>query len=130
MEDKQKVRGTREVNTAIVNLKINQGDTFSRVFKLINTADGSVFDLDSYTVAMQARSEVDSSTTLITSSGGTPNITLTISVPNGTVTMLMTAIQTTALDFGIAVWDMEFTLGAIKTKFFRGTIVLNKEVTR
>ena len=118
------------MNTAIVNLKINQGDTFSRVFKLINTANGSVFDLDSYTVAMQARSEVDSSTTLITSSGGTPNITLTISVPNGTVTMLMTAIQTTALDFGIAVWDMEFTLGTIKTKFFRGTIVLNKEVTR
>jgi len=115
------------MKAAVYNFNINQGSTMKKVISL-KTEDGSAFDLTSYSAIMSAREEVDTSSTVLTSDSG--NVTLTINISLGTITLEMTAANTALLDFTTAAWDMELTLASNVQKWFKGVITLNKEVTR
>lgn len=114
---------------AQVDFTIQQGSNWSRTITLRNE-DGTLFDLTGYAVRMQAREELSDTVTVISSTATVPNITIAISIPLGTVTLSMTAAQTAALLFNSARYDIEFVIGTVVYRFFQGTIVLSKEVTR
>tara|TARA_R100000306_G_C4362217_1_gene135845 strand:- start:369 stop:722 length:354 start_codon:yes stop_codon:yes gene_type:complete len=114
---------------ATYNFTILQGSTLNKIFTLKNE-DGTTFSLTGYTAVMKARQEVATAAAVIGSAGSPTNLTLTLTVLDGTITMAMTAAQTAALDFSTAVWDMELTIGANVQRWFQGIITLSKEITR
>lgn len=114
-----------------VNFTILQGTTFSYQIKIENE-DGSAFDLTGYTLRMQARVTLGDSSTVITSTGGSPNLTITCATPaTGILYISMTPAQTAALDFFTALYDLEgeHDDGDVY-RFLQGAITLSKEATR
>lgn len=119
------------MEAGIFNFVIQQGSTLNWQFKM-EEEDGSPIDLTGYSIAMQARMAVDDAATVISSTGVGANLTITIAVDptTGIFNIGMTALQTAVLDFNTAVYDIEFTIGAIVKKYIKGIITLIKEVTR
>lgn len=111
------------------NFTIEQGATFSKVITW-SDSNGALIDLTSYTAAMKARVNKSDSATVIISSGGSQNLTITLGGALGTITLAMTAAQTAALSFDKAYYDLELTLSGTVTRLLKGIITLDKEVTR
>jgi len=63
---------------------------------------------------------------LSTASGG-----ISIDGPNGTITLSRTAVQTAALAWNEAVYDLEIVSGGgVVTRIMQGKMILSREVTR
>lgn len=111
----------------ICNLVIYQGTTFNPVLTWKNE-DNTLVNLTSYTARMQGRSTVNSPVTLFSLT--TENGGITLGGAAGTISLLMTAAQTTAL-IANGVYDLELiSAGGIVTRLLQGTITLSAEVTR
>lgn len=86
-------------------------------------------DLTSFTARMQIRSDINSATIIVsltTSNGG-----ITLGGVDGTIALLLTAVQTATFTFDSAVYDLEIIDSTgIVTRLLSGNVILSKEVTR
>lgn len=108
-------------------ITVYQGATFSRVFTWKDGA-GSLINLTGYTARLQARSSVDSTSTLcsLTSAGGD----ITLGGAAGTITVVMSAATTAAITQS-GVYDLELIDGSGNvTRLLEGVFRLIREVTR
>lgn len=108
-------------------LKLEQGATLRKVFTW--KADGVEVDLTGYTARMQIRPDIASSdvlATLATDNGG-----ITIEALPGTFTLFLSDIDTAALTFESAVYDLEFVApNGDVIRLMQGEVTLSPEVTR
>ena len=108
----------------IANLYIDQGTDFSITVDCTDVS-GEVLNLTGYTAAAQIRKTYSSSTAAatFTTSTGTPSA--------GKVTMSLTDTQTSALDAGRYVYDLNITSsGGITTRVVEGQAIITPGVTR
>lgn len=111
------------------NIQIVQGDTFQLN---ITWKDGNdnLIDLTSYSARMDVRPYWGSSSTILTSQGASPNITLTLGGPNGTIDVSIAASTTASLSAPLnGVYDIEVQSGAFVKKLLRGNVKVSDEVT-
>ena len=110
---------------AIANLTIDQGATFSSDVT-VKDANGNAFDLTGYTASAKMAKGFQSTKTKT-------QITCTIQAPatNGLVTLSLTADQTTALDDGRYVYDLEIlqTSSSTVTRVIEGIITVRPQVS-
>tara|TARA_Y100001972_G_scaffold117875_1_gene157358 strand:+ start:397 stop:738 length:342 start_codon:yes stop_codon:yes gene_type:complete len=110
---------------AIANLTIDQGATFSSDVT-VKDANGNAFDLTGYTASAKMAKGFQSTKTRT-------SITCTIQAPatNGLVTLSLTADQTTALDDGRYVYDLEIlqTSSSTVTRVIEGIITVRPQVS-
>lgn len=111
------------------DILIEQGATFQEVYTL-RDVNKALINLTGYTGEMQIRETVDSTSTLASSTGTSPTITVTLGGAAGTITVSMTSAATAALSFDKAVYDLEITLGSVVTRLLEGVVTLSREVTR
>ena len=109
-------------------LTILQGTTWN-VPITVTDQNGSLIDFTGYTIHMQVRETPSSGTTLLdlsTINGG-------ITISTTTATVLATATQTAALNFGddnTAYYDIKFTSPTgIVSRYLQGPILLDLEIT-
>jgi hypothetical protein len=106
----------------------DQGSTFSLVFTI--KTDGTAWSLvGNYTAKMQVRSFLNANTVLIELT--TANSRISFSA-GGTVTLTLTAANTTDLPAGRHTYDLELTETAngVVTRVLEGKFVVRGEVTR
>lgn len=120
------------------SFRIEQGSTLD--FELqYKDANQNPIDLTYYSGRMQIRSDVDSSTVIATLSSslqpdgsglnfsGSNGITPPTS---GSIGIFMSAVSSSLLNFGNAVYDLEITSGSYVIRLLEGNLTLSKEVTR
>ncbi len=112
-----------------LKLTIEQGATFSQPITWKAGNPAAPVDLTGCTARMQIRPTIPSSTvyaSLTTENGG-----ITLGGTAGTVLLTMTAVQTAALGFTTAVYDVEVAWadGTVR-RIVYGPVTLSPEVTR
>ena len=109
---------------AISNIFIDQGADFSTTVTVSDSA-GSALDLSNYTALAMIRKTYESTTaTTFTSTFADDRTT-------GQITISLTDVQTTALDFGRYVYDLLITDGdGDKTRVVEGIATVNPSVSR
>ena len=108
----------------IANLFIDQGTDFS-VTVDVSDATGGVLDLTGYSAAAQIRKTYGSSSTsaVFSTNLGTPS--------QGKVTLSLTDTQTSGLDAGRYVYDLNITSGGgVTTRVVEGQAIITPGVTR
>ena len=107
----------------ISNLYIDQGTTYSAIITLTNQ-DGSVMNLDGYTVKSQFRKSYQSSTA----------VSFVASVYNaaaGQVRLELAPETTTNIKAGRYLYDIEVTSGTNeKLRVLEGIVVITPEITK
>ena len=110
---------------AIANLTIDQGATFSSDVT-VKDANNNAFDLTGYTASAKMAKGFSSTRTRT-------SITCTISTPatSGVVTLSLTADQTSNLDEGRYVYDLEIlqTSSSTITRVIEGIITVRPQVS-
>ena len=106
----------------IANLYIDQGTDFSITVDVTDSA-GDILDLNGYTAAAQIRKTYSSST--VSATFGT-----SISAAPGQVTLTLDDTQTTALNAGRYVYDLNITSGSNTTRVIEGQAIVTPGVTR
>jgi hypothetical protein len=115
------------MTAGIYNFTIDQGSDWDLNVVYKDSA-GVVINLTNYTAAMQLRQNYNSDTadlTLNTSNGG-----IVITGAEGKLVLHATSAQTTALDAGFYVYDLEILSGGVVTRIIQGQITVAGEVTR
>jgi len=110
------------------NMVCDQGATFSLTFTI--KTDGVAWNLvGNYTAKMQVRSFLNANTVLIELT--TANSRISFSA-GGTVTLSLTAANTTDLPTGRHTYDLELTQtsNSVVTRVLEGKFVVRGEVTR
>ena len=107
----------------IANLFIDQGTDFT-VTVDVSDATGGILDLTGYSAAAQIRKTYGSSSKVdFSTSTGTPS--------QGKVTMSLTDTQTSALESGRYVYDLNITSGSgVTTRVVEGQAIITPGVTR
>ena len=116
----------------IYNFTIEQGSTFTRTLKYKNS-EGTAIDLSGHAVRMQLRTSISSTTKIIdlTETQGTNDSVITVGGDgNNEITIVITAVDTAAMSFDTAVYDLEIESSNVVTRLLQGKIKLSKEVTR
>lgn len=109
------------------NFAAEQGATLERVITYTDP-DGVIINLTSYTALMQVRSTAASATVILELSTGSG---ITINGAAGTLTLLVSAADMTALTPGSYVYDLEITSpGSVVTRLIEGKFAVKAEVTR
>lgn len=110
---------------AIANLTIDQGASFSSDVT-VKDANGNAFDLTGYTASAKMAKGYSSTRTRT-------SLTCTISTPatSGIVTLALTADQTTSLEDGRYVYDLEIlqTSSSTVTRVIEGIITVRPQVS-
>ena len=110
---------------AIANLTIDQGASFSSDVT-VKDANGNAFDLTGYTASAKMAKGYSSTRTRT-------SLTCTISTPatSGIVTLALTADQTTSLEDGRYVYDLEIlqTTSSTVTRVIEGIITVRPQVS-
>ena len=112
-----------------LNLKIEQGATFTKLVTWKTGAPALPVDLSGCTARMQARARVSDTAVLLdltTLNGG-----IVLGGAAGTVQIILTDEQTAAIGWTGAVYDLEieFPIGTV-TRLLQGSISVSPEVTR
>lgn len=110
----------------VLNLACPQGATFTRT--LTWKIDGAAVNLTGYTARMQVRKSASSATTYVslTSSSG-----ITLGGAAGTITISISAAQTSDIPEGAYVYDLELvSSGGVVTRLVGGKFSVTAEVTR
>ena len=116
---------------AKLNLTIEQGATWrhSLSLKAGTGAQAPALDLTGYTARMQLRTELDAPDVLLELT--TTNTRITITPLEGRIDLLVSATDTTALEFDRAVYDLEMeSAGGEVTRVLTGLVTLSRQVTR
>jgi hypothetical protein len=110
------------------DLLIEQGATWLRTLTL-RDSDNALVNLTGYSARMSVRQKIESTTTLLDLTVANGRVALGGAA--GTIILTLTAIETAALSFALAVYDIEMVSGAgVVTRLMNGRIALEKEVTR
>lgn len=109
------------------NILAEQGATFIRTVLYTDSA-GDPIDLTGFTAAMQVRSTASSGTVILALT--TENSRLTLGGAAGTIDVLVSAADMTALTPGKYVYDLELYNGAEVTRLIEGSFTVKAEVTR
>lgn len=110
------------------NLAIEQGANWA--LTLTYRIDGTAVDLTGYTARMQARRRLQATTKLLDLTSS-PAAGITLGGVAGTIAIALTAAQTTVLDPGDAVYDLELvSAGGAVTRLVEGLLTIRPEVTR
>jgi len=104
------------------NLIIDQGSTFSTDLTLTDE-NGDPLSLSGYTANSQIRR-------WYTSSNTTAVFTTSINTTSSTISLTLTANQTSNLTFGRYVYDVEITSGSEVSRIVEGIITVTPQVTR
>ncbi len=108
------------------NIVADQGATFNLNFTI--KIDGIAWDLDSYGVRMQVRSDINTSTKFLDLSKSNGKITANES---GEVTVTATATEMTAVPYGRHMYDIEVeSPGGEVTRILKGRFAVSAEVTQ
>ena len=103
----------------------DQGATFRRIISVVNS-DDSLPDYTSSTAKMQVRVSFDSATVIIeltTENGG-------IVLENNTITLFISADDTTILPIGSYRYDLEIKTGTEVIRLVQGSFKVSPEITR
>ncbi len=107
----------------IANLYIDQGTDYTITVDVTDSA-GDILDLTGYTATAQIRKTY-------TSSSLSATFTTSISAAAGQVTISLTDTQTSALEAGRYVYDLNIeSAGGVKTRVIEGQAVVTPGVTR
>ena len=117
------------MGAARFDLVIEQGATFDKTF-VWKDASRIAKDLTTYTAAMQIRETIEASDTIASSTGTSPNITITLGGALGTIQIVIAASVTALFTFDVAVYDLELITGSVVKRMLEGEVKLKKEVTR
>ena len=104
------------------NLVIDQGTTFSTDLSLTDE-NGDALQLSGYTANSQIRK-------WYTSANPAAIFTTSINVNTGTITLSLSANQTSNLVSGRYVYDVEVTDGATVSRIVEGIVTVTPQVTR
>jgi hypothetical protein len=105
------------------NFTIQQGATWTRT--LTWKIDGVAVNLTGYTARMQLREAGTLVIELTTANGR-----IALGGAAGTITLTITAADTTALNFKTALYDLELVSGGgVVTRLLEGRVFLSREVT-
>ena len=112
-----------------LNLKVDQGATFSKVVTWKTGTPALPINLTGCTARMQVRGKLTDTVVLLdltTLNGG-----IVLGGVLGTVEIKLTAVQTTAIVWTSAVYDLEivFTNGTVR-RLLAGNVTMSPEVTR
>ena len=109
----------------ISNLFIDQGTTFTTTISVAD-GNGTALDLTGYSGIAQLRKTYESITSVPF------NVTFETPTTNGQVTISLTDAQTSALESGKYVYDVNLTLpgGVTKTRVVEGVATVNPSVSR
>jgi hypothetical protein len=112
------------------DLYIEQGVTYTKTFTWYDSTNTPV-DLTDYTAIMQVRESIDDDEVLVASNTDPVGITLTLGGALGTITVDIAASISNALDFDIAVWDINLTNTGtgVVTRLLEGEVKFSKAVT-
>lgn len=112
------------------DLYIEQGVTYTKIFTWFDSTDTPI-DLTNYTALMQVRYSIDDPTILVASDSTPAGIVLTLGGALGTITVDIAASISAALDFDIAVWDINLTHTptGVVTRLLEGEVKFSKAVT-
>jgi hypothetical protein len=110
----------------IYNFTLDQGSTWTLQI-VYNDSNGNPVNLTGYTAEMQIRRKFDSDTAVLTIS--TSNGGITITGPTGTLDLIATDEQAD-IDAGLYVYDLELSIGGVRTRLIQGTVTVSGEVTR
>ena len=114
------------------NFNIEQGASLT-VDLTYRDSDGDVIDVSSgYTARMKIREASGGDLIASTESGDSPKNTLAISLGDSTsnIVITMTSVNTAALDFDTAVYDLELASGSNTVdRIIEGSVKLSKEIT-
>jgi hypothetical protein len=106
---------------------ILQGATFERAIRW--KADGANVSLVGYTARMQIRPTAASATTTLSLT--TENSRIALGGTAGTITLSISATDTTAITAGRYVYDLELvSAGGIVTRLLQGIVTVSANVTR
>lgn len=112
-----------------LHITIEQGATFNPVLTWKDQA-GALIDLTGYTARMQVRPTVDDTGTPLLDLD-TTNGKIVLGGTAGTITFAVPAVDTAALVFDEAVYDLELIDGAGEvTRLLKGDVYLSPEVTK
>lgn len=104
---------------------IFQGATFDRTITW-RDGNGQEVNLTGYTARLQVRDRVGGEVLLDLSTGDG----ITLGGPAGTIALAISAVDTAALRFSQAVYDLELTsAGDEVTRLMQGKVLLSPEVT-
>lgn len=114
------------INPGTYNITAYQGASFDRTFSI--TQSGSALNLTGYTSAMQVREAADSTATLVSLTNGTG---ITLGGTAGTVAIVISAAQSSAIPAGSYAYDLEIAAGAgVVTRLLQGGFTVVGNVTR
>lgn len=114
------------INPGTYNITCWQGATFDRTFTI--TQNGTALNLSGYTSAMQVREAADSTAFLLSLTSGSG---ITLGGTAGTIDVLITAAQSSAIDAGSYAYDLEITSnGGEVTRLLQGGFTVSGNVTR
>lgn len=118
------------MTAARLDIKIEQGATYD--FTATVRSGGAYMDLTGYTARMSIRKHPESATALIALvSPAVAGTGIDLGGVAGTVRVQIAAVDTAALDFFIAYYDLEIVSAAGKvTRLLEGRVTLSREVTK
>lgn len=109
-------------------ITIYQGESFSKVFTWKTGDPKNPVNLTGYTARMQVRKKYGSATTLLSLT--TENGGITLGGVAGTITLYISAMDTSAIDWTAGVYDLELvSAGGLVKRLLQGTIKVSPEVT-
>lgn len=104
------------------DLLIDQGSTFSTSLNFTDESD-NVISLVGYTASAQIRKWYNSANPSAT-------FTAVVDAEAGSITISLTSEQTSALDAGRYVYDIEIDSGNVVTRLVEGMVTVTPQVTR
>ena len=119
------------INPAKINLVIYQGATFDKTYQW-QDANRNPMDLTGFTARLQVRSRVDDDTILLgLNTEGTIDKRIVLGGTEGTYQLVLSAVNTSALDWGSGVYDMELIspTGVVR-RIMEGVVKVHRNVTR
>jgi hypothetical protein len=113
------------------NTTIDKGSTFSLTVTYKDASD-TVVNLTGWTARMQIRETPASASTLLTSTGGSPTITITnTNFATGVILITISATNTATLTVPVAYYDIEVESAAgVVRRIMQGRLSISPEVTR
>ncbi len=106
---------------------IYQGATFSRVLTW-KDANNALINVTGYTGRLQIRTSPDAPSAFVnltTENGG-----ITLGGALGTITLLITASQTSLIAEASGVYDLEMISGSVVTRLLQGNVDVSREVSK
>jgi hypothetical protein len=114
------------ITPGVYNLTVYAGADFDQTFTI--TQGGTALNLTNYSASMQVREAADATAILLSLTSGTG---ITLGGTAGTVAVVITSAQSSALSAGSYAYDLELVSGGnIVTRLLQGGFSVSGNVTR